>query len=623
MQQPHRAMASSPSLQHVGDIKDTARGSRRNLDLPWQEEAYALQHEVGEAGFVMHLSANKMSLCDFPIREVLDDGTEAETLDPRPHRVMRCLTGPRGGVKEIKRRLGFAANVAGEWYLLGTDVTDGITHYGLLWEVLSVREIRIDSTGKVARSKDGGPFVELDDSCYLARGWFPDGSYSDRADSQMRRALSTAREVAIHGQVIMASSDSKVSAGILFIPEELDFADPSLDLSEDEAFEAFTDLLLKHLSAPKKDRSSTAAYVPLALTGKAEFGKDIRLIDLGRALDPVIVDLRDKALVRMAKMLDVPPEMVDGKSGLSGLGGGNVAVSIDNDFISNHIEPLGEMIADFLTMAYLRPMLEEFEGMTPDEAARYKLIFDPNALVASENGEATARALHAMDLLSDEETVKASGHDVADMPGPEELRVRRALRLIEKNPQTLAAALLPTIPGFEHVDVSKIQAPKPLFATDDQPVPLPQDAGALILQITTAADAALERAVERAAARVVSAAPKDGRFAKGDRLDLFTSVSPAELAGWGVTAGDLFGDAWDRFAPRVRTWVREYAVTGGMTATTADDTAALVVGEVCERLTDWALGNLHRGFTVGGNGFRLPTEIVEDALRLMAAAVVR
>lgn len=325
MIQPQRAMAKSPALHKVEDTKQR----RRSADIGWQTDAYELAREVGEAGYVMHLTANTLSMCDFLPRRDVGEGMEADT-DERPAEVMAALVGPRGGVKEIYRRIALHASIAGEWYLVGLTVDDGGDN-GILWEALSVRELEINTAGDVTRRRDGSlrETIDEDSDAYLARGWISDAEFSDRADSQMRRALPACREVAVHSQVIDATGRSKVAAGILFIPEEMSFGSEEEDLSDEDMMDALSQEVLEHLSAPIVDRENQASYVPLVMRGPAEHGQAIRLIEIGKSYDQSAIELRDKALTRVLRMLDIPPELVDGKGGMSHWGSYNVDHELD------------------------------------------------------------------------------------------------------------------------------------------------------------------------------------------------------------------------------------------------------------------------------------------------------
>lgn len=635
MTQPHRALAKSPALRRGSTVE---AAETRSLDLPWQIEAYRLARDVGEAGFVMNLTANTVSMCGFPARHTAEDGTTSEVSDPRVQRVMAGFVGPRGGAKELKRRLALHASIAGEWHLIGTEHLDGPTNLGVVWEALSVRELRIDAKGAIMRSKDGGAAERLDpDTTFVARGWIADAELSNRADSQMRRALPVCREIARHTRAIDATSKSKAAAGILFVPEEMSFG-PEDDadtvvLEGDEDVEAqadaFTEELLRHLSAPIEDVDSDAAYVPLVIRGPAEMADKIKMVQLERKLDTVSSEMLEKAILRLAKILDVPPEVLEGKGGLNHWTG----FSVDADFLAKHVSPLGELLADFLTVAFLRPMLEEYENMPAEEAATYSIVFDLSPVSARADEEASARSLHDRDLLADATLVRASGFEDADMPDDEERRRRKIERWVQRVP-ALAPQLLPLLPEFAGIVFEPI-APAPAAGGEAQPedrvvdvqsgAELPQR-NAIVDRLAVAADAAIERAVERAAARVVTAGrrhPDLGKkLASTPKLDVFTVVGPADLTALGVRIDDLFADAWDQFAAKAQVWLRDAAVAQGMTFAAADDMAVLSAGALVDRLNQWTLGTLHVGASRGANGLLVPHDLVEDVVSFRAGALV-
>lgn len=658
MVQPHKALARSPALRSV--IDESAEKRTKSRDIGWQIEAYEMAREVGEAGYVMNLTANTVALCDFAPRLRTPEGL-TETTDDRVVRVMEALVGPRGGFKEIKRRLALHGCIAGEFYLVGTAGYEGTLSLGILWEALSVREIEIDTRGKVTRSKDGGPKDNLGDDTYIARGWIADAEYSDRADSQMHRALTACKEVAIHGQVIDATSKSRIAAGILVMPEEMSFGgDDEEEQDEDEMMDALSAELLVHLSAPVEDRTSAASIVPLVLRGPGAFLDKVRLVDLGRKLDVTAIELRDKALARMATMLDIPPEIMTGKSALNHW----TAYNVDADFLGKHVAPLGELIADFLTVAYLRPMLETYEGMDPMVAADYELEFDTAPVSARADEAKAALDLHKQNALSDMTLVRSSGFDVGDMPTPDELRARRALELVHKW-QTLAPYLLRFVPGFEDVDLSEMElpgkhdpaqiaaqpgadpnapeeglpAPGPGAggpgATDDAPGPEGSDVpvteapmSLLVERLAVAADSAADRAMEKAGARLLSkgnsAVRRTGEtgpdstlralLATADKAEAFRLLSPEELAATGLSPEALFEGAWDRFQPKARQWVRQWLVSHQAPDLLADDVALLCVTNLCESLTEYLTEHLHSGRPAHPNGLRVPTALIEEAV---------
>lgn len=634
MIQPQRAIAKSSAPQRVGDKPD--QPSR--VDRTWQSYAYDYVEQIGALGYVQHLRANAVAACELrPAELVPGEGggtTAMPTSDPRVRRVLDAFVGPRGGQAELKRRAALHFGTAGETYLVGTPAdTDGI-NLGILWEFLSTEELRIDAGGRVARKADGTTTRDLGEDCYVARGWRSDARFSDRADSEMRRVLNDCAEIVALSRMIQGGVRSRLPHGLLFVPDEMTFSrgdDETGDLDDDDGF---IEELFKHLTEPVEDPGAAATLVPLVLRGKGEHADKLKLVELTKPLDDWMRVLRSDALARLIRGLDISPEIVEGKANLSGLGGGNVAGSIDNDFVFKHVVPIGELLADFLTYAYLRPMLEEFEGMSPEESARYVLEFDPSGIISNDDEAGSARALHDRDVISDVALVRANGFDEGDMPDDDELRRRIIMRLLFRAPQ-YAPQLLPHLPGFENLvletppdlDLGDPARPRDVVDTlpgdgpldDPPPAPTPGEAPAAIVErLATFADAALERAYERATTRLVSKAAKDpslrDRLAnrRGEALAL---VSPGELAALGLSARSLLEGAWDRFDLRARAWIRAWIDPYG--GPDVDERAAHAAAAMVERLDAFATVNLHRALPLQPNGLRVPVDLIENALSLV------
>jgi len=657
---PVKARASTAALQKVADRPRTAQ---LRPDLEWQRLSYDMVELVAEVGFVTHLKANVGAMCPLVPQEMNAEGDWENTEDERALRVDAAFVGPQGGQTELKRRAFLHMEAAGESYLVASP-TDDVSvsgQPGLFWEFLSVDEIRPGPAGEgVVRRRDGLTDEALPDESYVARMWRSHYRWSDRADSALKRVLTICQEIVTLTQMIDAVLKSRLSAGILFVPDEMSFTDEAVDeLEVADGLDAFTERLMKHMSTPIMDRTSAAALVPLVLRGPGDMGDKIRLIDVARALDTYGQELRQEALTRLSHGLDVPPEVMTGKASLSGLGGGNVAQSIDEAFVTQHIVPPGGLLADFATAAFLRPMLEEYEGLTVEQASRFRYQFDPSPILGDGDVAAAARALHDAMVVSDETLLRANKFGEADRPDPAELYVRQAMKLIIASPTTFAKALLPTLPGFEKVN------PEDLAATPPAPPPVPDEkdapaggedappappappgqpaepakpapvavaasagAGFAVVagMVAAAADAALDRAVERASSRVCTAASKvpglKDKIRDVPKETTLTLLSPGDLTTLGLTADRLLDGAWDAFAARARGWVRAELEQQGASSFVADDTAALAVARLCVALNAYVVENLHLGFRVGDNGMRVPSSLVNEYLCAVVGAPV-
>lgn len=426
----------------------------------WQADAYAYAAAVGEVNYALSLKANSLARCRLrPERREPGTNEWVETDDARVQRVTSSLHPPLGGQSELLRKALIHLDTAGETWFHGAPVQDLLgNEAGLVWEFLSVLEITVKKDGQVVRDAWGASKgkAPVPDEAFVVRLHRPAADYSQRAASPMQGVLTILQQIVLLTQVIDAIARSRLTAGILYAPWEVsfgpsdEFENPGADPSTAESVDEFEAELRQHLTAPITDHTAESSLIPLLMRGPALIdghpAKElIGVIDLARELDDRFQGLRAEALDRLAAGLDLPVEMMQGKGSLSGLGGGNVAESVDDDMIEKHIIPPGELIAEFLTAVYLRPMLIKFEAMTPADADWFRYSLDPSALRADPDRSAAATAGHNMLLLSDQAWLDANGFDEADAINAEEQYRRRLLGLAVNAPTILAPFLLPLV----------------------------------------------------------------------------------------------------------------------------------------------------------------------------------
>jgi hypothetical protein len=636
MIQPHKAKASSAALRKVADGVP-----RRNVsDLAWMSDAYDAADQIGEVGFVMNLTANTGAKVDL-VAEVYNPDERAwePADDERPLRVMAAFIGPQGGQQELKRRAILHLSIAGESTLVGTPTDENGADTGIWWEFLSPLELTVTRGQHPIRRRDGtSNSEELGDNHYLARCWRSHPRYTDHSDSALRRVLPICQEIITLTQMVDVAAKSRLSAGVLYVPEEITFA-VSDDESADnpDGLDPFTAELLRHMSTPIEDRTSAASLVPLVVRGPAELKSAMGLIEIVRGFDDWAQRLRQEALQRLAGGLDIDPAIVD-KASLNHW----TAYNVDIDFVTKHVIPVTELLADFVTAAYLRPMLEEYEGMNGEEALRYRVVADPAPLMARSDESISARVLHEMEVISDETLVRANNFTAGDMPDDTELRRRRAWRLLMANPnfaKALAAEVgldgiefpdeggggqpAPAVgapPGFAKAPGVNPELAPELAPTDaESGTQAPENPGfALVDRLTMAADMAVERALERAGARLVTKARRTptmrDRVAAVDKAKALTLIRPAELDAIGLPPAALLDGAWDAFSMRVRQMVAAYLEAGGRSPLAADDIAALAASQLCTALDTFTIDHLHRPLQPGPTGLRIPDRLIVEAL---------
>lgn len=442
--QPSLAHVSSSALRKVRDWEVPSRKGNE-----WQRDAFSYNELIGEIGYLHNLTANLVSACEMPVLEERESDLVVST-DERVLRVMKAFTGPQGGQKELKRRGALHLQIAGESYLLGTPIKDRVGQpAGFVWEFLSTDEIKVSGNGASKRIKRNAHGLSDSDAsfvdvhAFIARLWRPDPRFSQRADSPMKRVLPICRELVVLSEVVDSIAKSRLSSGLLFVPEELSFGPINENEAPDDTddMDEFIETLVQHMSAPVEDRTSAAGLVPLVVRGAAEFGDKIKLIELARDLDQSYQKLRDELLRRLTHGLDAPPEIVMGKTGLNHWS----AYNVDADFVSRHVNPIGEMLVEFLTVAYLRPMLIEYEGLDETEALRFRLGFDSRSLSArSDEGPAATGAWDRL-TLSDGAYLRSNGFAEEDYPEEMERQRRIVEKVLLADPANYGPLLLPVL----------------------------------------------------------------------------------------------------------------------------------------------------------------------------------
>lgn len=330
---------------------------------------------------------------------------------------------------------------------------------------------------------------------------------------------------------------------------------------------------------------------------------------------------------------------------------GQTGYNIDSDFISKHVTPLGDMLSEFLTSAYLRPMLVEFEDMSEDEASQYRLLFDPSRIASRTDTGPNARAAYDRSELSRVAYLRESGFDEADAPDYDERKERDLRTLMTAEPVIFG----PQIMGMLYPELEgKITLPEssgpvndgdPGNPTDvperknhtgpsarpvidnetgqDEPQPRgpagPRVEESIIDRLATGADAALERALERAGNRVLSkmngshVSMKD-RFKATPKIEIISGITDRELKQLGLSLTELFSGAWDNLAVRGKGWLRQHFIDQGIDNFTADEKAATVMNCLIALLEVEAMSALNRPVRVGANGLRVPHELIEQAI---------
>jgi hypothetical protein len=424
----------------------------------WQTLAFDHFDCIPEIGFGLQKIADILSRGELRIME-RSSGGKRGSVKRVPTVNKTALTvldnfRPRIGTSNILMyQLALNLLIAGEVYLCKGE--DNI------WFVASVLELR----SKVLGSKGGavyyqiknrdGTVKDLSEKTYVKRIWRPHPKFQEFPDGAMKRNVLLCQEVLTLTRLIDVIAKSRLHAPWIVMPDEVSFGPD--DEVEDETSENVDKLdpfdreLLEGVIASIEDPSDPVSISPKVLRMPKEFMiSQSNIIHLGRDMETVFVDLRDDAMLRILKGLDLPVELVGGKTDTNGWS----AYSIDQDLISKHVVTLADLICGFLTSCWLVP---ELVRLGVKNVENFYVELDVSNIAAKPDLTSSAKDLFDRFLLDGESVRRLSGFEESDAPSEESARLQLMYKLVQQSPE-LAAAILPLIPGFEDVDVSLIQS---------------------------------------------------------------------------------------------------------------------------------------------------------------------
>lgn len=448
----------------------------------WQEDAWETYGLVGEMRFLLNTLAKQMAKARWFVGELPDDPDD----DPTPVTdaflvaALNALGGGPVGLAQMIRRLCLNLGVVGDGWLVG------IPHYlmpgfegdrppadapanllDMEWRMLSTSEVAVDGNEIKLTLGDGKDTVKASaDDLWMVRVWEPHPQKFWMTDPATRSSLPVLRELVGLTMDISAQIDSRLAgAGVILVAESAArAARRALGIPEDDIEQdPLTDSLIKAMITPISDRSSAAAVVPLVWVLPDDVVKEngVQYMTFARPLDAQAKELRDEAIRRYALGADAPPELLLGMDTLNHWG----AWLSQSDTIHTHVSPPLALIADAITVQYLRPVMEE-AGYTPEQIAKTVVWFSVEHLIEDPSRADDADRLFQRGVISDTALRQASNFGEEDASAASKLSdpVKAALDLVRSAPA------LATSPGLD-VIIAQMTA---IFAGGTiPPVPTP------------------------------------------------------------------------------------------------------------------------------------------------------
>lgn len=338
--------------------------------MPWQNRALYYTDAIGELHYASQFYARMLQRLRIFPAYLREDGQVEEITSGLPLTMMNRIQDPGGGRTSILGMYGKLMFITGEGYLFGRGIGEGRERWSFVWR----EELRFDDYGKVTHvlapqmpyeefSFTEASYQEIPpDSAVAYRMWTPHPRFSMWPDSPMHSVLEEAEELLILSRSVLATATSRlVRAPLLCIPEEIAPAPPQPMGDEDPLNDPFLRDFTAHLERAIEDPALASSLAPYVLYAQAEWIDKIKPITLHNTdTDYLERDLRTECIRRLARGLDLPPEVVEGMSDANHW----AAWWISDDMWRSHGAPKAEQLCDDLSEAYLRPALAEadFDG---------------------------------------------------------------------------------------------------------------------------------------------------------------------------------------------------------------------------------------------------------------------
>lgn len=450
----------------------------------WQSEAWEYYDAIGEIKYAFNLVGSVVSRIRLHAA-VVENPAEtpvnvrsATKVDPglaaAAERALARLDSAYGGQAGMLRDAALNLSVAGECYLVQMPARPG-HNIPESWDIRSVDEVSLDTRGNYVISprrelsgqdatRKGG--IKVPGSAFVGRIWRAHPRYSDEADSSLRGLLDLCAELMLLNRTFRATARSRLNAGALYLPDGLSVAanpDPDYPYDTGSDFESmptpeeqqdeFEDALIDAMTTPIRDEDSASAVVPLIIRGPAELGDKIKQFKFERSFDPSLAQRADRVLERILQGIDIPKDVVTGMANVKY----SNALQIDESLYKAHIEPLMLLIADALTVVYLRPYLIA-NGFDPTEVSRVVAWYDPSQVSTRNDRAADADSGFDRGAVSYDTWRRAHGFSEADAPTAKEVALRMIIDKGVISPELTQAVLTAIAPDVMDAARSAQQA---------------------------------------------------------------------------------------------------------------------------------------------------------------------
>lgn len=578
-----RALLAAATRVTLADTKLAAKQAGRRQD--WQADAAAYFDEIPEIKQLIWYLGNGIAKLRLYVAVRPADGpADADPLpidDPDsdiPRDVAALATaelarlrGPLGGQSEILRALNMNLEISGEAFVVGYGARPATVDRAAQdeeWSVRSVAEVSHKQGVYAVKDNpnDTKPRVldKDDDACIRVFQRHP--LWANQADCAMRGVLGECRALQGLTNQIVVEANSHQPGPLITLPNELSVGPPVPTEPDEEArADPFIEKFMGAVEDAIADPSSWSSMVSGVIRGPAQYLTPdyVRQIVIGRTYDPTLDSRIEKRVMRIARGMNAPVEVVTGLMATTFANAETVDVATFEDFF----EPRCVLIVDSLSVGYLRPNLID-AGVDPSLVSRICVWYDPEGLVGKPDVEKNADGAWDRGAISNVAYRKAKGFTEDDAPDPAELAARLEWR---RGAIPAGAATLAT--GLPDVVVNG-RVPRALNAAGGRRTPpgrrlmeLDRDLRSRLLVL---ADRTLIRVLEKAGNRLKAKTSLRASLRDVDAVRACAVLGPA-LVAEALPQEELLAGAFDAMEEQFMAW-------GAGAQTQALDVVGRVVG---------------------------------------------
>lgn len=426
------------------DIPQANARRRKAAEADWQADSWHHYNRCGELQYAATWMANSLSRIRLYAAEVGDDGRPGKpAANVTAQKIAHQLFGGPSQAGQMLAQIGVHLTVPGDLFIVAE--SDPASPQDD-WYIISTSEL-VKKNGQLGVDRGDG-WRPLDpNTTVLIRVWNPHPQRYEEATSATRACLPVLRELEKLDQHVHATLESRLPAGILFLPDNISFRAPTPETqAASGSVDAFMSMLTEAMMAAIEDRDSPASLVPITVKVPPEAMNSVQHISFGNDLIAAVATMREACIRRLALGLDMPPEQ------LLGMGDSNHWSSwqIEEGGVKVHVEPKALTICAALTESYFRPALRAAGVENPED---YCLWYDVTELILRPNRAQAAQDLYETRSLGEDVMMREAGFDPeADKADAAEFKRRLLMDLLFKQPD-FAAGILP------HLGITDVALP--------------------------------------------------------------------------------------------------------------------------------------------------------------------